>query len=148
MAGIAGLIVADHARMRRLLAGIQAIMAQADDTGGRTGLPGRRQTLAALLEVHAGAAEEIGFPAVSGRAATVARDNARATRDGIREAAGETRLVPAGSRSWRLAVLAACAAARDHVDDLESGALARFRRAVESHHVDAGLRPHERGNSS
>ena len=84
--------------------------------------------MAALLEVHADAAEEIGFPALFGHAMTVARDNASATHDDIREAVGETRLYLAGSRSWRLAVFAVRAAAMDHIHDLESGALARFRR--------------------
>jgi hypothetical protein len=58
----------------------------------------------------------------------VAGDGAKATDDDIREAIGETRLCPAGSRSWQLAVLAGCAAAMDHIHDLESAALARFQR--------------------
>jgi Hemerythrin HHE cation binding domain len=127
MADIIELILADHARIRRLLADFEAILAQADNTDWRADLRGQWETLAALLEVHADATEEIGFPAVFGRAATVGRANARATHDDIREAVGETRLYPAGSRSWRLAALAACAAAMDHIQDLESGALARFR---------------------
>jgi hypothetical protein len=69
-----------------------------------------------------------GFPALFGRVATLAWDNAKATHDDLREAARETRLHPAGSRPWRLAVAAACAAAKDHIHELESGALARFRR--------------------
>jgi hypothetical protein len=103
-------------------------MARAGDADSRTELAGRWEMLAALLEMHADAAEEIGFPALFGRAATAARDNARATHDDLREAVREARLHPAGSRAWRLAVLAARAAAIEHIDDLESGALARFRR--------------------
>ena len=92
-------------------------------------MPGRGERLAALLEEHADAAEEIGFLVLFGRAATAARPNkARATQGDIREAVGETRLCPAGSRSWQMSVLAACAAARDHIDDLKAGALSRFRR--------------------
>jgi len=128
MADIVELILADHGRIRMLLAAVETALAQADGTDSRAELPGRWETLAALLGVHADAAEEIGFPALFGRAATLERDNARATDDDIREAVGETRLHPVSSRSWQLAVLAACAAARDHVHDLESGALARFGR--------------------
>jgi Hemerythrin HHE cation binding domain len=128
MADIVELILADHARIRRLIAEVQTALGQVDDTDGGAGLPGRWETLAALLEVHSDAVEEIGFPVLFGRAATVAWDNARAIDDDIREAVSETRLYPAGSRSWRLAVLAACAAVTDHIDDLESGALARFGR--------------------
>jgi Hemerythrin HHE cation binding domain len=128
MADIVELIVADHARIRKLLADIEATLGGTDDSNSRAELPDRWQTVAALLEVHADAAEEIGFPALFGRATTTARENARAAHDDIREAVGETRLYPAGSRSWRLAVAAARAAAMDHIHDLESGALARFRR--------------------
>lgn len=46
----------------------------------------------------------------------------------MRAAVGETRLHPPGSLPWRMALLTACAAARDHINDLERGALARFRR--------------------
>jgi hypothetical protein len=128
MADIVELILADHARIRKLLADIESAPGVADVTNYRAELPDRWEALAALLEVHADAADEIGFPALFGRAMTVARDNARATHDDIREAVGETRLYPAGSRSWRLAVFAARAAAMDHIHDLESGALVRFRR--------------------
>jgi len=128
MADIIELILADHARIRRLLADIESAPGAADDANSRAELPDRWETVAALLEVHADAAEEIGFPALFGRAMSAARDNARATHGDIREAVGETRLYPVGSRSWRLAVAAARAAAMDHIHDLESGALARFRR--------------------
>jgi Hemerythrin HHE cation binding domain len=128
MADIIELILADHMRMRRLLAEMETALGRADDNGSRAEMPARWETLAELLEVHAAAIEEIGFLPLFGRTATPARDNARATDDDILEAVRETRLYPAGSRSWQLAVLAACAAAADHINDLESGALARFRR--------------------
>lgn len=128
MADIVELILADHARIRRLLAEVETALRKADHTGSRAELPERWQVLATLLEMHADAAEEIGMPALFGPTATTARDNAKATHDDIRETIGETRLHPAGSTSWQLGVLAACAAARDHIRDLESGALARFRR--------------------
>jgi Hemerythrin HHE cation binding domain len=130
MTDIIELILADHARIRRLLADVEIPPEGVGDTESRAELPDRWETLAALLELHAAAAEEIGFPALFGRAATLARDKARATHDDLREAVGETRLYPAGSRLWRLAVFAARAAAMDHIHDLESGALARFRRGA------------------
>jgi hypothetical protein len=111
MADIVEVILADHARIQRLLADIEITSGRTDDTDSSAELTGRWETLAALLEVHADAAEEIGFAALFGRTATVARDNAKAIHDDIREAVAETRLHPAGSRAWRLAVLAACAAA-------------------------------------
>ena len=114
--------------MRTLLADIETALGQPADTDSRAELLRRWKTFAALVEVHADAAEEIGFPALFGRARTVARDSARATHDDIRETVGETRLYRSGSRPWRLAVSAACAAVAVHVHDLESGALARFRR--------------------
>jgi hypothetical protein len=88
-------------------------------------LPGQWERLAALLEAYADADEKIGFPALSDRAATVARDHAKAAhqRGGSRD-----RLYLAGSRSWQLAVFAGCADAMDHIHDLESGAQARLRR--------------------
>ena len=92
MADIVELLLADHALIRRLLAGVETALGQPDDADSGTELPGRWQTLAALLEMHAEAAEEIGFPALFGRTATVARDNARATHGDLREAVGEARL--------------------------------------------------------
>ena len=128
MADIVELILTDHARMRALLADVETALGQPDDTESRAELFRRWETFAALVEMHADAAEEIGFPALFGRTPTVARDNARAAHDDIRETVRETRLYRSGSRPWRLAVSAACAAVAVHVHDLESGALARFRR--------------------
>ena len=128
MADIVEMLLADHALIRRLIAEVETALEQPDDADSRAELPGRWEMLAALLDMHADVVEEIGFPALFRRAATVARDNARATHGDLRESVREARLYPAGSRSWRLAVLAACAAAVEHIDDLESGALARFQR--------------------
>jgi Hemerythrin HHE cation binding domain len=127
VADIVELLLADHAMLRRLLAEVETARRQPDDADSSNELPGRWEMLAALLDMHADAAEEIAFPALFGPTATGARDNARATHGDIREAVREGRLYPTGSGPWRLAVLAACAAAIEHIDDLESGALARFR---------------------
>lgn len=127
MADIVELLLADHALMRRLLAEVETALGQPDDAESSAQLPGRWNMLAALLGMHADAAEEIVFPALFGREPTGARDNARDTHADLREAVREARLYQVGSRPWRLAVLAACAAAIEHIDDLESGALARFR---------------------
>jgi hypothetical protein len=128
VADIVELLLADHALIRTLLAEVETALGQPDDTDSPAELLWQWETLAALLEMHADAVEEIGFPALFGRAASVARGNARATHGHLREAVREARLYPAGSRAWRLAVLAARAAAIEHIDDLESGALARFPR--------------------
>jgi Hemerythrin HHE cation binding domain len=95
MADIIELILADHARIRRLLAEIETILAPTDGTDWRAELPGRWEMLAALLEVHADAAEEIGFPVLFGRVATLAWDNAKATHGDIRRRYARTRLYPA-----------------------------------------------------
>ncbi len=126
MADIVKLILADHEEIRRLLAEVEDGLGQSDSTASRTELLQRWDSAAASLELHVAAMEEIGFPVIFDRTATVAYDNARAAQDDIREAIRESRLSPAGSRSWRLAVLAACTAAIDYINDLESGALVRF----------------------
>jgi hypothetical protein len=79
VADIVELLLADHALIRTLLAEVETALAQPDDIDSRAELLCRWETLAALLEMHADAVEEIGFPALFGRA-TVARGNARATR--------------------------------------------------------------------
>jgi len=130
MADIIDLIVADHARIRKLLVEVENALERSDGAGIPDGMAGSWELLAPLLQMHVDVAEEIGFPALFGRADSQARESAKATHDDIREAVLETRLYPPGSRPWQLAILAACAAARDHINDLESGALARFRRAA------------------
>jgi Hemerythrin HHE cation binding domain len=97
VADIVELILADHGRIRRLLAELGATWQRADGTGPGPALPYLWETLAALLEAHLGTAEEIGFLALFDQAATTERNSARGTHDDIREALGEARLHPAGS---------------------------------------------------
>lgn len=112
MPDIVDLILADHARIRRLFAEL--------DRAGREeeALPGLGAVwadLAGLLEAHAAATREICFLTLASDAVD---DSGSADLDDVIEAVAEARLQPAGSRLWWRAVRAARAAETAH-DDTE-----------------------------
>jgi hypothetical protein len=133
MAGIIGLILADH---RRILFMQQAL--HDADRGCRDGRSGRAlasvwDRLAASIEIHADAEEEICYPAMFGtspRARQQMRD-AIAGLDDIREAIGEARLHPVGSAAWRQAVQDASWACEQHSGHQDLRVLADFRRRAD-----------------
>lgn len=129
MPDIAELIVAEHLRIRRLSAELDSLLAAADPAGQATGAELAWARLAHFLELHLDAAEEISdrVLAMADHGTGLDLRLARESNADIREAVAESRLMPPGSRPWRMAVQAAQTAALNHVCTVESGPLARFR---------------------
>ena len=137
MADITDLIPAEHARICRLFSALDdaARLAVAPGNAG-----GSRQwtletvwaRLAGLLDQHAETEYEICYFAVFGSdtKGAAALDDAVACLNDIHHAIAETRLLPSGSREWWRAVNAARQASERHITQLESGALADFRRCA------------------
>lgn len=124
MPDIVDLILAEHARIGRLFAGLYSAEKE-QDAGAR--LSTVWADLAGLLETHVAATREICYLTLLGDG-----DNRRLTADldDIAEAVAEARLQPTGSRLWWLAVRAARAAAIGYIDDVESGPVPQMRRLV------------------
>ena len=122
-ADICELVMADHRRIRRLSAALDDA-ARWDGESGST-LAHAWLRLAALLEVHAAAEEEICYLPMSRYRPDGAEDRrvAIADHDDIREAIREASLWQPGSGPWRRAVRAALAVNADHIDREEHGLL-------------------------
>ncbi|MGH3254249.1 MAG: hemerythrin domain-containing protein [Streptosporangiaceae bacterium] len=131
------LILADHARLRRLFAVLEDAARYGEQPGARAMLSEAWARLAGLLELHAGAEEEICYLALFGQGAQAAAElqDALADHGGIREAVHEAGLHEVGDRAWWRAVTAAVRASSDHLASEEQGVLADFRR-----HAPLGLR--------
>ena len=84
--------------------------------------------LARVLEAHVDTAQEIAWPRLFQGSASRHLPEIAAGHGDIREAIGEAPFQPAGSAVWTLAVRAARTAAIRHIDGIESGPLAMFRR--------------------
>lgn len=128
MADVVELILAEHQQIRRSQRVLAAAASAGDPVpGGR--LAGQWQRLAALIEMHADAAEEIFLlPAFGTGPLGLARiENEIAELADIREAIAETRLQPAGSEVWWQAVRAVLSACAAHIHRMESGPLPEFR---------------------
>jgi hypothetical protein len=113
------LVTADHRRIRRL---IRAVQDAARYSGGRRWvLAAAWQRLAALLEVHARAEEEICYLPMFGpgsQAAGRIRELV-SCHDDIRDAIGEAAFQPVDSPLWWRSVRAVLAAAAEHFDGEE-----------------------------
>ncbi|GGL30109.1 hemerythrin domain-containing protein [Nocardia jinanensis] len=128
---ITDLILDDHHEQRRLF----AILEQIDrgDTAALSAIWGR---LAAFLELHAQAEEEIFYPALlqvgiaARRAAGVEEETLDAVHDHneIRDAVAEVARHRVGSEDWYTAVAAANTANSDHMAEEEREGLTDFRR--------------------
>ena len=128
---ITQLILDDHHEQRRLF----AILEQVDraETGVLTAVWGR---LAAFLELHAAAEEEIFYPALlqvglaAHRAAGVEEETLDAIGDHneIRDAVTEAGRHQVGTDGWYAAVAAANLANSDHMGEEERQGLTDFRR--------------------
>ncbi|MBF6332966.1 hemerythrin domain-containing protein [Nocardia transvalensis] len=128
---ITELILDDHHEQRRLF----AILEQVDrtETGALSAVWDR---LAAFLELHAQAEEEIFYPALlqvgiaARRAAGVEDETLDAIHDHneIRDAIAEVARHRVGSDEWYAAVAAANAANSDHMAEEEREGLTDFRR--------------------
>ncbi|MBF6191676.1 hemerythrin domain-containing protein [Nocardia beijingensis] len=128
---ITQLILDDHQEQRRLF----AILEQIDraDTGALSAIWHR---LAAFLELHAQAEEEIFYPALlqvgiaARRAGGVENETLDAIHDHneIRDAIAEVARHQVGADAWYAAVAAANAANSDHMAEEEREGLTDFRR--------------------
>ncbi|MBV9450513.1 MAG: hemerythrin domain-containing protein [Streptosporangiaceae bacterium] len=133
MADIVTLVMADHARIRRLFAELET----ARDSPSR--LPIVWTELAGCLEAHLDASEEITYLPLFADSTTGDEDRRQlADQDAdIREAVAEARLQPAGSRLWWLVVSAAQTAVDRRIDAIESVPLRRFRQQAPEHAREA-----------
>jgi hypothetical protein len=134
---IAELILAEHARITRLIAELDGELA-----GGCPGPVDRElelawKALADFLSFHIDAAEEIAYQALAsaepGDAPAIMR--ASETNAEIRAALDEARLSRPGSRTWHMAVQAACTAATSHIALIEAGPLRPYQL-----HTPPGIR--------
>ncbi|MGH3411189.1 MAG: hemerythrin domain-containing protein [Streptosporangiaceae bacterium] len=137
MADVVDLILAGHARVRRLFAVLEDAARLGEQPGAREMLSEAWARLDGLLELHADAEEEICYPALFGHGphATADIHAAIAGHDDIREAVAEARRHDVGSLAWWRAVSTAGRISGEHREVLERGVLADFRRRA-----DQGLR--------
>lgn len=130
MADITSLILDDHDTFRRQFAELDTLSRPED-------LERAWQPLAALLDVHAVAEEEIFYPELVRRGSDAEAETLDAVgdhndiRDGIHDAARHQ----VGSDAWWEAVNRARAANTEHMGEEEDGALSDFRR-----HADEEVR--------
>ncbi|HEY3894444.1 MAG TPA: hemerythrin domain-containing protein [Pseudonocardiaceae bacterium] len=128
MADITQLILDDHETFRREFAAL-------DDASEPEQLGEIWEPLAALLDLHAVAEEEIFYPALLRRGDDAEDETLDAIgdhneiRDGVREAA----LHPIGSSPWWAAVRKTRQANSEHMAEEEDDALADFRRNAPQH---------------
>ena len=128
---ITQLILDDHHEQRRLFAMLEQV--DCSDTETLGAIWGR---LAAFLDLHAEAEEQIFYPAllrvgVQARRAGTAEDetlDAIGDHNDIRDAARAASGHPVGSDEWYASVAAANAANGDHMAEEEREGLADFRR--------------------
>lgn len=130
MTDLAELIQAEHVRISRVIGQFNDALAApcAVGAGPEAGLIW--DVLAGFLWLHVDAAEEIAYSALTSAdpdAAMAVAQASEANTD-IREAMAEARLSRVGSRTWHMAVRAACRAAQAHIACEESDLLVRYRR--------------------
>ena len=130
MTDLAALIQAEHVRISTMIRQFDDALAVPCAVGAGPEASLIWDVLAGFLGLHVVAAEEIAYlalasadPGVALAVAQVSEVNAD-----LREAMAEARLSRAGSRTWHMAVQAACRAAQAHIDCEESDLLVRYRR--------------------
>lgn len=130
VADIVELILADHARIRRLSAVLDDAVRGAGQPGACEMLSQAWARLAGLIELHAAAEEEICYLALFGNGtdAMAELQSAIADHDDIREGVKEAALHKVGSGAWWRAVTALRRASTEHLAGEEQGVLADFRR--------------------
>jgi hypothetical protein len=126
---IVELIHAEHVRISKLVGKLDRALAEPylADTGSEAGLIWA--ALARFLRLHVDAAEEIAYQplANAGPDAVLAIVQASEANTEICEAVEEAGLSVPGSRTWHMAVQAACRAAQTHIACVESGPLTRYQ---------------------
>jgi hypothetical protein len=123
MTDITKLILDDHETFRRRFAAL-------DDAKGTTEIRAIWEPLAALLDLHAIAEEEIFYPQLLRRADDSEGETIDAIGDHneIRDAVRKAARYPIGTDSWWQAVREARVANSDHMAEEEDDGLADFRR--------------------
>jgi hypothetical protein len=126
---IVELIHAEHVRIGKLVGKLDRALAEPclADTGSEAALIWA--ALARFLRLHVDAAEEIAYQplANAGHDAVLAIVQASGANAEICEAVEEAGLSVPGSRTWHMAVQAACRAAQTHIACMESGPLTRYQ---------------------
>jgi hypothetical protein len=130
MTDLAELIQADHVRISAVIGQFDGELTSPGPAGVRPEAVLAWNVLAGFLRLHVAADEEIAYVALASADpdVTLAITQACEANADLREAMAEARLSRAGSRSWRMAVQAACRAAQTHIACEESVPLARYRR--------------------
>lgn len=130
MTDLAELILADHVRISQVIGQFNDALAAPCQAGPDPEAGPVWDVLAGFLWLHVAAAEEIAYPALTSADPGVALAVAQASEVNadLREAVAEARLSRAGSRTWHMAVQAACHAAQAHIACEESDLLVRYRR--------------------
>jgi len=124
MTDIVAVVLADHARIRRLLKDLT----DAGESPSR--LAALWADLAWLLEAHVDAAREITYLPLTDIAMRRSMREASDDDADIWEAIAEARFHRAGSRRWRLAFLAVQAAVDRHIDVTESALVPTLRQQM------------------
>ncbi len=130
MTDLAELIQADHVRIIKVIGKFHDALAGPCLAGPDQEAGLLWDVLAGFLWLHVVAAEEIAYLALTSADpdAALAVAQVSEVNSDIREAMAEARLSRAGSRTWRMAVQAACLAAQAHIACEESDLLVRYRR--------------------
>ena len=118
------LIMEDHRRIRRLCQALDDAVCWSGGSGPVWVSAHVWERLSGLLQAHLRAEEEVCHLPMYGADAAERRREAVADHDDIREAIGEARLRPAGSRLWGVAAAAALTITVEHLDREERGPLA------------------------
>jgi hypothetical protein len=131
------LIRAEHARISKLIEKLDSAPMAAGPAGPGSGPGLAWAALAGFLRFHVDAAAEIAYPALAstGPDTGLAIRKASEADADIRAVMEEARLSRPGSRTWHMAVEAACSTAKDHITCVESGPLACYQ-----HHTALGAR--------
>ena len=126
MSDIVELILAEHVRISKLIENLDSTLA---DAGPGSGPYPAWATLAGFLRFHVDAAWEIAYQALAsgGPDTALAIRKASEVDADIREMLEEARLSRPGSRTWYMAVQAACSAAKSHMTCVESAPLRRLQ---------------------
>ena len=130
MTDLAELIQADHVRISKVIGQFHDALAEPCPAGPDPQASLIWDVLAGFLRLHVVAAEEIAYPALTSAdpGAVLAVAQVTEANADLREAMAEARLSRVGSRTWHMAVQAACRGAQAHITCEESDLLVRYRR--------------------
>jgi len=132
MPDVVELILAEHARISDLIEELGSALMHTGPAAAQSEPGLAWASLAAFLQFHIDAAEEIAYQAWASAepGATSAIMQEVAIGGDIRDAVEEARLSLTGSRPWHLAVKTACKAAESHIANLECAPLVQFQMHI------------------